>query len=101
MTDDVPAAEEIHPLREGSDDEDRHDHARTGRTSSTRRRSRTRLRYADLLHEANVDDDVKVLVIRGVGDDLGSGADLPELMAGARVGRRPLREEFGSTTTTT
>ena len=40
-----------------------------------------RVRYADLLHRASVDDDVKVLVIRGVGDDLGSGADLPEFMA--------------------
>jgi enoyl-CoA hydratase/carnithine racemase len=38
-----------------------------------------RRRYGDLLQRANVDDDVKVLVIRGVGDDLGSGADLPEL----------------------
>lgn len=37
-----------------------------------------RLRYADLLHRANVDDDVKVLVIRGEGKDLGGGADLPE-----------------------
>jgi len=41
----------------------------------------TRLRYARLLHEANVDDDVKVLVVRGAGDDFGSGADLPELAA--------------------
>jgi enoyl-CoA hydratase/carnithine racemase len=41
----------------------------------------SRLRYARLLHEANVDDDVKVLVIRGAGDDFGSGADLPELAA--------------------
>ena len=40
-----------------------------------------RLRYADLLHRANVDDDVKVLVIRGAGEDFGSGADLPELAA--------------------
>jgi enoyl-CoA hydratase len=40
-----------------------------------------RLRYADLLHRANIDNDVKVLVIRGVGDDLGTGADLPEFMA--------------------
>lgn len=40
-----------------------------------------RVRYADLLHRANVDDEVKVLVIRGVGDDLGTGADLPEFMA--------------------
>lgn len=42
-----------------------------------------RLRYADLLHSANVDDDVKVVVIRGVGDDFGSGADLREAMEGA------------------
>ena len=38
------------------------------------------LRFADLLHQANIDDDVKVLVIRGEGDDLGSGQDLPEFM---------------------
>ena len=37
-----------------------------------------RLRYADLIHRANIDDDVKVLVIRGVGNHLGGGADLPE-----------------------
>src|SRR5215475_6445338 len=41
-----------------------------------------RLRYADLLRGATVDDDVKVVVIRGVGDNLGSGADLPDFMAG-------------------
>jgi enoyl-CoA hydratase len=40
-----------------------------------------RLRYADLLHRAGIDDEVKVLVVRGAGDDLGSGADLPEVMA--------------------
>lgn len=39
-----------------------------------------RLRYSDLLYQAGVDDQVKVLVIRGVGEDLGSGADLPEFM---------------------
>jgi enoyl-CoA hydratase/carnithine racemase len=39
-----------------------------------------RLRYADLLHRAGIDDDVKVLVVRGAGDDLGSGADLAEVM---------------------
>ncbi|MFA5939526.1 MAG: enoyl-CoA hydratase/isomerase family protein [Sinimarinibacterium sp.] len=37
-----------------------------------------RQRYADLIHRANIDDDVKVLVIRGVGNNLGGGADLPE-----------------------
>lgn len=37
-----------------------------------------RLRYSKLLHRANVDDDVKVLVLRGAGNNLGSGADLPE-----------------------
>src|SRR5215468_4878726 len=44
--------------------------------------SAARLRYADLLRAATVDDDVKVVVIRGVGDNLGSGADLPEFMEG-------------------
>ncbi|CDO90841.1 enoyl-CoA hydratase [Mycobacterium triplex] len=39
-----------------------------------------RLRYAELLHQAGIDDDVKVLVVRGAGDDLGSGADLTEVM---------------------
>jgi enoyl-CoA hydratase/carnithine racemase len=39
-----------------------------------------RLRYADLLRGATVDNDVKVVVIRGVGDDFGSGADLPGFM---------------------
>src|SRR4029079_14358138 len=37
-------------------------------------------RYADLVRLANFDDDVKVLVIRANGPNLGSGADLPELM---------------------
>src|ERR1700755_3387315 len=40
--------------------------------------SAARLRYAELLHRANIDDDVKVLVIRGLGRDLGSGGDLRE-----------------------
>jgi enoyl-CoA hydratase len=40
-----------------------------------------RHRFADLVHRANVDDDVKVLVIRGVGAHFGSGADLPEQAA--------------------
>ncbi len=44
--------------------------------------SEARLRYADLLRGATVDDDVKVVVIRGVGENLGSGADLPDFMAG-------------------
>ncbi len=37
-------------------------------------------RYADLIRLAGLDDDVKVLVIRANGPNLGSGADLPELM---------------------
>ncbi|MEB3068113.1 enoyl-CoA hydratase/isomerase family protein [[Mycobacterium] vasticus] len=44
--------------------------------------SAARLRYADLLRGASVDNDVKVVVIRGVGENLGSGADLPEFMEG-------------------
>jgi enoyl-CoA hydratase/carnithine racemase len=39
-----------------------------------------RLRYADLLRGATVDNDVKVVVIRGAGEDFGSGADLPEFI---------------------
>ncbi len=34
--------------------------------------------YADLVFKANIDDEVKVLVIRGVGDHFGAGGDLPE-----------------------
>jgi len=54
--------------------------------------SAARLRYADLLRAATVDDDVKVVVIRGVGDDFGSGADLPEFMAGREDPRARLAE---------
>jgi len=53
-----------------------------------------RRRYGDLIHRASLDDDVKVLVIRGAGDDLGTGANLDELMA-KRDGDAALREEFG------
>lgn len=53
-----------------------------------------RRRYGDLIYKASLDDDVKVLVIRGEGADLGSGADLDELMA-KRHGDEALREEFG------
>ncbi len=53
-----------------------------------------RRRYADLLFKASIDDDVKVLVVRGVGDHLGSGADLDELMA-KRAEGTALHEEFG------
>ena len=38
-----------------------------------------RHRFADLVHRANIDDDVKVLVVRGAGEHFGSGADLPEM----------------------
>jgi enoyl-CoA hydratase/carnithine racemase len=34
--------------------------------------------YADLVFKANIDDDVKVLVIRGEGENFGSGGDLAE-----------------------
>jgi enoyl-CoA hydratase len=37
--------------------------------------------YADLVFKANIDDDVKVLVIRGAGDNTGGGGDLPEQAA--------------------
>jgi enoyl-CoA hydratase len=51
-----------------------------------------RLRYADFLHQANIDDDVKVLVIRGAGDDFGTGQDLPEFMEAVRSDDGLLRE---------
>ena len=51
-----------------------------------------RLRYAELLHHANIDDDVKVLVIRGEGDDFGTGQDLPEFMEAVRTDDGLLRE---------
>jgi enoyl-CoA hydratase/carnithine racemase len=38
-----------------------------------------RHRFAELVLRANVDDDVKVLIVRGVGEHFGSGADLPEM----------------------
>ncbi|MDB5972201.1 MAG: enoyl-CoA hydratase/isomerase family protein [Hydrocarboniphaga sp.] len=34
--------------------------------------------YADLVFQANIDDHVKVLVIRGSGENFGGGGDLPE-----------------------
>lgn len=37
-----------------------------------------RARFAELVFKANIDNDVKVLVIRGAGDNLGSGGDLDE-----------------------
>ncbi|PEQ10607.1 enoyl-CoA hydratase [Novosphingobium sp. PC22D] len=37
-----------------------------------------RARFAELVFRANIDDEVKVLVIRGNGDNLGSGGDLDE-----------------------
>ena len=55
-----------------------------------------RLRYAHLLDCANVDDDVKVLVVRGEGDDFGTGADLPELEGlMAESPEAAVREELG------
>ena len=51
-----------------------------------------RLRYADLLHQANVDDDVKVLIIRGEGEDFGTGQDLPEFMEAVNSEDGLLRE---------
>jgi enoyl-CoA hydratase len=45
-----------------------------------------RLLYADLLHRANIDDDVKVLVLRSEGDHCGTGADLAEQFKGYSEG---------------
>lgn len=51
-----------------------------------------RLRYAHLLHQANIDDEVKVLVIRGEGEDFGTGQDLPEFMEAVNSDDGLLRE---------
>ena len=53
-----------------------------------------RRRYGDLIFKASIDDDVKVLVVRGIGDHLGTGADLDDLMA-KRADGTALHEEFG------
>jgi enoyl-CoA hydratase len=53
--------------------------------------------YADLVFKANIDDDVKVLVIRGAGAHLGAGGDLPEQadMLSATTKDVSLLHEFG------
>jgi enoyl-CoA hydratase/carnithine racemase len=38
-----------------------------------------RMLYADYVFKANIDDDVKVLVIRATGNDFGTGADTQEM----------------------
>jgi enoyl-CoA hydratase len=37
-----------------------------------------RMLYADYVHRSNVDDEVKVLIIRGEGQDFGTGGDIDE-----------------------
>src|ERR1700710_3067807 len=49
--------------------------------------------YADIIHKCNVDDDVKVVVIRGEGEDFGSGGDLPEQRGGLGDPGVPLLHE--------
>lgn len=53
--------------------------------------------YADLVFKANIDDEVKVLVIRGAGDHIGAGGDLPEQaeMLSENGGDVSLLHEFG------
>jgi enoyl-CoA hydratase len=53
--------------------------------------------YADMVLKANIDDDVKVLVIRGMGAHIGSGGDLPEQaeMYGEEGEDLSLLHEFG------
>ena len=45
-----------------------------------------RLLYSDLVHRSNIDDDVKVLVIRSEGDHFGTGADLAGQFKGYEEG---------------
>jgi enoyl-CoA hydratase/carnithine racemase len=53
--------------------------------------------YARYVLEANIDDDVKVLVLRGAGPNFGPGGDLPEQadMLSASSGDVSLLPEFG------
>ena len=53
--------------------------------------------YAELIHKANIDDDVKVLVIRGAGNDFGTGADISSDELGNQFGVEEvsLLHEFG------
>src|SRR3546814_3191983 len=53
--------------------------------------------YSDLVFKANIDDDVKVLVIRGTGEHFGSGGDLPEQAEMLSAGDKDisLLHEFG------
>jgi enoyl-CoA hydratase len=53
--------------------------------------------FADLVFQADIDDDVKVLVIRGEGEHFGSGGDLPEQadMLSATAKDVSLLHEFG------
>jgi len=53
--------------------------------------------YGEFIHKANVDDDVKVLVIRGEGNNVGAGGDLPEQaeMLSESSGDVSLLPEFG------
>ena len=50
-------------------------------------------RFSALLRQADVDNDVKVLVIRGAGDHLGTGADLEEMLG--RMAAGDALYEFG------
>ena len=68
----------------------------TARTSSTSPRSGLAGGTPTCIFKASIDDDVKVLVVRGVGDHLGTGADLDELMS-KRAAGIALHEEFGLT----
>jgi enoyl-CoA hydratase/carnithine racemase len=54
-----------------------------------------RLLYGDLIHRANIDDEVKVLVVRGTGDHFGTGGDLDEQNEAYTEGGNPsLLHEF-------
>ena len=53
-----------------------------------------RLRFSDLIRRADVDDEVKVLIIRGAGDHFGSGADLAEQAAMHSSAKTSVLHEF-------
>ena len=81
----VKEGERIHRVQEGQEDQDRVLSRSTGPTTYNATTVGMRLLYGDLIHRANIDDNVKVLVVRGAGDHFGTGGDLDE-QSGAYAG---------------
>ena len=91
---DVPAARGDHPLREGPGAPGSRRSRSTGPDQLNVPTIGARRRYGDLIFKASIDDDVKVLVVRGVGDHLGTAPTSTSSWRSASGGTA-LQEEFG------